>query len=215
MEATKPESLSFSTANGNFVEFIISTLFSPAYLEDHAIPKALELSTYPLLPRKLIFVLHKIGEHAVGKEDFDLEEYWRLVRGYFANSSFAPATGKPTVASLVSQALGAVANEENQGHLVKAWPKKRYADYMKEQEGLRDSPVVAAGGQEKPGEAALDETAGMNDTLLNLRTRTVRASKTTETAKSDGGVHTRRRTHDEVSMKESDERQAATKKPRQ
>ncbi len=217
VEAKKPDSLAISTADGKFVEFIISTLFAQSYVEDHAIPRSMEVSNYPFVPKKLIFALHRIGEHGMGREEFDIEEYWRLIRTYFANSSFTPAAGKPTVGSLINQALGAVADEVNQELLVKKLPAGTYSEYVKEQKSLRDSPVNTAVGQEQPLQEheADDHTSLANETLLNLRTRTVRASKTTETAKSAGGVHTRRRTHDEVATEETDERKAASnKKPK-
>ncbi len=168
----KPDSLSITTSDSKYVEFVVSTLFSPSYLEDHAIPRAIELSNFPILPKRLIVVLHKIGEHGVGQDDFDLEEYWRLVRSHFANSSFELAAGKPTVIALVKQAMGAVADEENQDLLKRNLPQGRFEDYRKEQQLLRESPghpLQAHGGE---GAVPADEPTGsMDDTLLNLRTR--------------------------------------------
>ncbi len=210
----KPEGMLVSTSDSTYVDFVLATLFSSSYMDGHAIPRSIEVSNYPLLPRKLIYVLHKIGEHGIsGKEEFDIEDFWRLVRAKFATSAFNPAPGKPTVTSLVNQAMGAVADEENQESLLqRKFPKEKYNMYRKEQESLRESPryppmPAAASGGAKDA-APLDETSDMDQTMLNLRNRTVKASKTTEFAKTSTGtaVHTRRRTHDEVYRTETEER---------
>ena len=196
------------TANDKYVAFIVTTLFENKYREDHAVPKENNevTSSFPYLPKTIIQLLHRLG--LAGKNmnaDFDMEKYWRDVRRYFRDSEIHVVEAQAMPAThILERARGVVAQERQVLLMERNMSRSAYQNYLKEMEDLRSFDEAAGAVAHQPRQADKTADTTLDTTQLNLRSRTVRASKTSEVLSASENKVMRRRHHDETSEHESE-----------
>ncbi len=209
-----PGDLQPSTDNDKYVTFLMKTLFEDRYRSEHAIPKDnLEVSTsYPYVPKAIIQFMHRVGRAAVVlNAAFDLEKYWKDIRRFFRDSEILPMDAEmPSLpaSQLLERARGVVAQEKQTILMQRYMTRSGYESYVKELEDLKGIDDVAL---LPAGQGNLESS--MNTTNINLRSRTVTASKSTDiTAVGLDGKQARRRQHEEISQTDTEKKESATKK---
>ena len=221
-----PPGTEVNTDNDDYVKAVLITLFNNGYVKEHSIPppeQAMELSSFPSVPKAMIIFLHELGEDAHKKDNkFDLERYWLYLRQHFAPSATARAIGrKPTAAALFNTASGVVADENQMQRMLKGLSQSTMKEYLKERSDLRGSPganspnkdqevAVPEESKQEEGDTAQDPDVTANTTVLGLRSHNVVASKSTEVSYNREGIVTRRRTHEQ--FKSEDSESSAAKK---
>ncbi len=212
LEINMPGDLRPSTNDDKYVTFLMKTLFEDSYRNEHSLPKDnVDVSTaYPFVPKAIIQLIHNIGLAAVNiNRDFDLEKYWKDVRRFFRDSEIHGHEILPTVpaSEILDRARGVVAQEKQVILMQRNMTRSGYQDYLKELEELRASEETAGGtvAVQAAGEADKTMDTSHNTTHLHLRSRTVKASKTSEyMASTADGQTTRRRKVDEITEKQTE-----------
>ncbi len=209
-----PGETKVTTANDEYVNTIVHMVFTEEYRRTHCIPrqdtegKEVLSTSFPNIPKKVLRVFMELSLLADQKSSFvDLEYFWLQLRANFANSAIddfpARTIDKPTASSLLSQGIATVA-EEDQVNLMKQYlSKESYEAYLLNKERAREerkSKTPPEGGEVAHVQHGQENvTAALNASMLDqthidLRSRTVRASKeTNEYVSTSVGITSRRR----------------------
>ncbi len=223
LDANMPERIARSTENSAYADYLVTSMFSDFYIEDHTIPAnnitADEMITLPYVPKKMVALLQVLAVNASYKNpDFDLNTFWGQVRNHFPDVVKSDPSTKPTASQLLQEAHVAVNEEEMAAKVQAEGDKQGYdrfrrlmAEYNKSsssssgEETMEEPPqgqIVAPEGATKDVAAAVDESkldSTMDTTSIELRSHTVTAVKSTEAASGSGqGMNLRKRTTEEI-----------------
>ncbi len=199
-----PEGVSISTTTTDYVNIVVSRIFSKMYREDHCIPKKdddFTESIIPPVPRSVLSFLHNLAVHNANdyKDEFDTETFWRMIRQNFAVPAYAAPATKPTASDLVMQGRVVVATEELLSKLRRTHDRESYKKYVEDLiEG--QSPATLAG---PPDVTAASKDQDLNITRLHLRSRVVEATKESQAALQRSGITSKKRVMETETVVES------------
>ncbi len=187
-----PEGVTYSTKDTAYVDFLMSTLFTKMYREDHCIPfKKSDFveSIIPPLPKTVIAFLHNVAIHHANdyKEEFDTETFWKMVRQNFAAPTYAAPAAKPTATDLLMQGRVVVATEDLLSKMRQTHDRDQYNKFVADLlEGQSPTSMAA-----DPNVSAVPMDQSLNITRLNLRSRVVEATKESRAALERSGTRKR------------------------
>ncbi len=203
-----------STETPAYVQYLIRSLFTDFYVEDHAIPDAeVDEKTslaLPYVPKVLLSVLQVTAVNASYHNNyFDMDTFWKLVRNYFPDVyTMEKSSSKPTATSLLQQGQAAATEEDLIYKINRAKAKdadmliRMMADYRTSSSG-EDTPVEPVDPEKSKIEPKGEDEPGGEDTT-QVRGTSVHGKKSTETYEKDGGRVTRKRAMEEVSSSNVD-----------
>ncbi len=196
-----PDDVTKSTDNSKYADYIVWSLLTDSYTEDHVIPAAKEEESaeyspnaLPPVPKHVLALLQNLAVRN-RSVNFDVNTFWHYVREHFPE--FCPTGNvgpKPTATSLVLQAQAAVSEEEQAAKAARSSTKAGYEKLlhlMREYRSSSDESPEPPGGQldvtHEPGELTMNLGEGLNTTIgaqirMELRSSKVETAVSTSTS---------------------------------
>ncbi len=198
-----PEGITCSTNSNEYVNHVVTTLFTKMYRDDHCIPvrdNDFTESIIPVVPKGALSFLHNLAVHNANDYtgEFDIEMFWRMVRHTFAVPLYASPATKPTATDLMMQGRVVVATEDMLAKLRKTHDRDDYNEIVAELLEGQSPRTLAA----DPNVADLPMDRPLNITRLHLKARSV------EQSGQKSGVITRKRVMETETVVEKNTKKA-------